>query len=172
MKSGTYSLDVARDGKFKRFRRQSVAARKSHDNTVQKRVKPLRPNTKYWFRLVGKRGKRSDIGTFKTAPKPKQNAAIRFAWSGDQDFSPGPGQTKPYWNTGEVLARMKAERNHFNVMLGDTIYSDSEVPGRLQPIALSVKQKWAKSGSTSATGGSRRCAARPASTRTGTTTSS
>jgi phosphodiesterase/alkaline phosphatase D-like protein len=39
---------------------------------------------------------------------------------------------------------MKAERNHFNVMLGDTIYSDSEVPGRLHPIALSVKQKWAK----------------------------
>ena len=29
-------------------------------------------------------------------------------------------------------------------MLGDTIYSDSEVPGRLNPIALSVTQKWAK----------------------------
>jgi phosphodiesterase/alkaline phosphatase D-like protein len=29
-------------------------------------------------------------------------------------------------------------------MLGDTIYSDSEVPGRLNPIALSVRQKWAK----------------------------
>ena len=39
---------------------------------------------------------------------------------------------------------MKAERNAFNVMLGDTIYSDSEVPGRLNPIALSVAQKWAK----------------------------
>ena len=39
---------------------------------------------------------------------------------------------------------MKAERNNFNVMLGDTIYSDSEVPGRLNPIALSVAQKWAK----------------------------
>jgi phosphodiesterase/alkaline phosphatase D-like protein len=39
---------------------------------------------------------------------------------------------------------MRAERNHFNVLLGDTIYSDSEVPGRLNPIALSVKQKWAK----------------------------
>ncbi len=39
---------------------------------------------------------------------------------------------------------MKAERNEFNVMLGDTIYSDSEVPGRLNPIALSVPQKWAK----------------------------
>ena len=28
---------------------------------------------------------------------------------------------------------MKAERNDFNVMLGDTIYSDSEVPGPAQP---------------------------------------
>ena len=39
---------------------------------------------------------------------------------------------------------MKKEKNAFNVMLGDTIYSDSEVPGRLNPIALTVKQKWAK----------------------------
>jgi phosphodiesterase/alkaline phosphatase D-like protein len=143
-KSGKYSLQVARNGNFKGKTTQSVAAKKGHDNTLQKRVKGLRPNTKYWFRFVGKRGKRSDVGTFRTAPKPKQNATIRFAWSGDQDFNSEPGKTTPYWNNGEVLARMKAERNNFNVMLGDTIYSDSEVPGRLQPIALSVKQKWEK----------------------------
>jgi alkaline phosphatase D len=143
-KSGKYSLEVARNGKFKGKTTQSVAAKKGHDNTVQKRVKRLRPNTKYWFRFAGKRGKRSDVGTFRTAPKPKQNATIKFAWSGDQDFNAEPGKTTPYWNNGEVLARMKAERNNFNVMLGDTIYSDSEVPGRLTPIALSVKQKWAK----------------------------
>ena len=143
-KSGKYTLEVARNAKFKGSAAQSVAAKKGHDNTVQKRVKRLRPNTKYWFRFVGKRGTRSDVGAFKTAPKSKQNASIRFAWSGDQDFNPEPGKTTPYWNNGEVLARMKAERNNFNVMLGDTIYSDSEVPGRLQPIALSVKQKWAK----------------------------
>ena len=143
-KSGKYSLEVARNGKFKKKTTQSVAAKKGHDNTLQKRVKRLKPNTKYWFRFVGKRGKRSDVGTFRTAPKPKQNATIRFAWSGDQDFNSEPGKTTPYWNNGEVLSRMKAERNNFNVMLGDTIYSDSEVPGRLQPIALSVKQKWEK----------------------------
>ena len=144
-KSGKYSLDVARNRRFKGTRRRSPWSRKkSHDNTVQKRVKQLRPNTKYWFRFVGRRGKRSDVGTFRTAPKPKQNATIKFGWSGDQDFNPEPGKTTPFWNNGEVLARMKAERNHFNVMLGDTIYSDSEVPGRLSPIALSVKQKWAK----------------------------
>ena len=79
-----------------------------------------------------------------TAPKPSQNKTIKFAWSGDQDFNSKPGEKKPFWNDGGVLRRMKAERNAFNVMLGDTIYSDSEVPGRLNPIALSVKQKWAK----------------------------
>ena len=143
-KSGKYTLDVARNRRFRDRALHSVVAQRSHDNTVQKRVKQLRPNTKYWFRFVGRRGKRSDVGTFRTAPKVKQNATIRFGWSGDQDFNPEPGKTTPYWNNGEVLARMKAERNHFNVMLGDTIYSDSEVPGRLNPIALSVKQKWAK----------------------------
>ena len=143
-KSGAYSLDIARNRRFTRgLDAQLVRARRSHDNTVQLRVKGLRPDTRYWFRFARGRA-RSAVGTFVTAPKPKQNATVEFAWSGDQDFNPEPGKTAPYWNDGGVLRRMKAERNDFNVMLGDTIYSDSEVPGRLNPIALSVRQKWAK----------------------------
>ena len=143
-KSGGYSLDIARNRRFDGFASHFVRARRSHDNTVQLRVRRLRPDTPYWFRFVGDKGARSDVGKFVTAPRPKQNVTVEFAWSGDQDFNPEPGETKPYWNDGGVLRRMKAERNDFNVMLGDTIYSDSEVPGRLQPIALSVKQKWDK----------------------------
>jgi alkaline phosphatase D len=143
-KSGRYSLQVARNRKFRGLAARSVRARKGHDNTVQTRVKQLSPNTSYWFRFVGNGGARSAVGTFVTAPKPKQNATVEFAWSGDLDFNPEPGKTAPYWNGGGVLRSMKAERNDFNVMLGDTIYSDSEIPGRLQPIALSVKQKWDK----------------------------
>src|SRR4051794_5336585 len=79
-KSGKYSLLVARNAKFKGAKAAVVAAKKGHDNTVQKRVKKLLPNKKYWFRFIGKRGKRSDVGTFRTAPKPKQSATIRFAW--------------------------------------------------------------------------------------------
>jgi alkaline phosphatase D len=143
-KSGAFSLDVARNSRFTRgLDPHLVRARKRDDNTVQMKVKGLRPDTRYWFRFAGGRA-RSDVGTFVTAPRRKQNATIEFAWSGDQDFNPAPGETKPYWNNGGVLRRMKAERNDFNVILGDTIYSDSEVPGRLQPIALSVRQKWAK----------------------------
>jgi alkaline phosphatase D len=144
-KSGRYGLLVATNRRFRGDLHVAlVRARKGHDNTVQKRVTRLKPNERYWFSFIGTRGRRSAVGTFVTAPKPKQNATVEFAWSGDQDFSPAPDHPGPYWNDGGVLRRMKAERNDFNVMLGDTIYSDSEVPGRLQPIALSVKQKWAK----------------------------
>jgi alkaline phosphatase D len=143
-KSGGYSLDIARNSRFRGFTPHFVVARERHDNTVQLRVKRLHPNTRYWFRFVGNHGRRSDVGTFVTAPRPSQNKTIEFAWSGDQDFNPEPGQTKPFWNSGGVLRRMKAERNAFNVMLGDTIYSDSEVPDRLLPVAVTVKQKWAK----------------------------
>jgi alkaline phosphatase D len=143
-KGGRYSLEVAQNKRFTGSRATGVRAKKSHDNTVQKRVKRLKPGKRYFFRFVGKGGKRSDVGTFMTAPKPSQSKTIEFAWSGDQDFNSEPGKSIPFWNDGGVLRQMKAERNAFNVMLGDTIYSDSEVPGRLNPIALSVKQKWAK----------------------------
>jgi alkaline phosphatase D len=143
-KSGGYSLDIARNRRFRGFVPHFVVARKRHDNTVQLRVTRLHPNTRYWFRFVGNHRRRSAVGTFVTAPRPSQSKTVEFAWSGDQDFNPAPGETKPYWNNGGVLRRMKAERNAFNVMLGDTIYTDSEVPDRLFPLALTVKQKWAK----------------------------
>jgi phosphodiesterase/alkaline phosphatase D-like protein len=132
----------------KRFRRAStknysVKSRKSHDYTLRRKVKRLKAGKRYWFRFVSGRRK-SSKGTFKTAPKRSANARIRFGFTGDTDFSVAPGQSTPYWNNGGVFRRMKAERNSFNVHLGDTIYSDSEVPGRLNPIALSVKQKWGK----------------------------
>jgi alkaline phosphatase D len=142
--SGGYSLDVATNRRFKNAGPHFVVARQSRDNTVQLRVKRLKPNTRYWFRFVGNHGRRSDVGTFVTAPKASQNKTIEFAWSGDQDFNPEPGQTQPFWNDGGVLRRMKAERNAFNVMLGDTIYSDSEVPNLLFPIAVTKQEKWAK----------------------------
>jgi len=55
---------------------------------------------------------------------------------------PAPGTSAPAYNHFEVYARMAAERNAFNINLGDTIYSDSEVPGT--PAALTVPAKWAK----------------------------
>jgi phosphodiesterase/alkaline phosphatase D-like protein len=137
-------LEVARDPRLRQgLRRYALAARRSSDNTVQRRVGGLRPATRYWYRFRKGRG-RSELGTFVTAPRPNQNARVEFAWTGDTDFNAAPGQTTPFWNNGGVFRRMRAERNDFNIHLGDTIYSDSEIPGRLQPIALTVPAKWAK----------------------------
>jgi alkaline phosphatase D len=137
-------LDVARNRGFTRgVRHHALAARRSNDLTLQRRVAGLRPGTRYWYRFRAGRG-RTAVGTFVTAPAGGENETIEFAWTGDTDFTPAPGQTRPYWNGGGVMRRMEAEGNHFNIHLGDTIYSDSEVPGALQPIALTVPQKWAK----------------------------
>jgi alkaline phosphatase D len=145
-KGGTYGLEVADK---RGFRRGGVAAfllhaKKSNDFTLQQKVKRLKPSARYFYRFVAEKGRTSDRGTFVTAPAPKKSVTVEFAWTGDTDFSPSPGKTGPHWNSGRIFRQMRAERNDFNVHLGDTMYSDSEVPGALQPIALTVRQKWGK----------------------------
>ena len=145
-RGGTYGLEVANKRGFRRgvvaaFR---LKAKAENDFTLQQRVKRLKPGTRYRYRFTGRQGRRSDTGTFATAPGPRQNATVEFAWTGDTDYSPAPGQTTSFWNSGQIFRRIRAERNDFNIHLGDTMYSDSEVPGALEPIALTVEQKWAK----------------------------
>ena len=121
-----------------------VKAKKSNNLTVQKQVNKLRPNTKYKYRFCMTNGRRSARGKFKTAPKQGRNKTIRFALAGDQDARPVPGGSDPYWNNFQVWQRIKEQDNDFNVLMGDTIYSDTEVPGyKLDDVAVSVKQKWA-----------------------------
>jgi phosphodiesterase/alkaline phosphatase D-like protein len=144
-RSGRYNLQVAVNRRWRRPAvERLVRARRRDDNTVQAEIERLDPGTRYFYRFVGPRGRRSDVGVFRTAPRPNRNAVIEFGWTGDTDFSPAPGQSRPYWNGGGIMRRLRAERNHFNIHLGDTIYSDSEVPGALRPIALTVPAKWAK----------------------------
>jgi alkaline phosphatase D len=145
-RAGNYRLEVADK---RGFRRGGVAAflvkaKEADDFTLQRRVRGLKPGSRYFYRFTGRKGRRSDSGTFLTAPRPKANATVEFAWTGDTDFSPAPGETTPFWNRGEVFRRMLAERNDFNIHFGDTMYSDSEVPGALEPIALTVEEKWGK----------------------------
>lgn len=119
-----------------------VISEKSNDLTVQKRIYNLRPNTQFKYRFCMSGGRKSATGKFKTAPKQGQQQKIRFALAGDQDARPLPGGTEPYWNKFEVWDRIRAQNNDFNVLMGDTIYSDTEVPGyKLDDIAVSVKQK-------------------------------
>jgi alkaline phosphatase D len=142
--TGTTTLEVATDNGFAQVVRSfNVQASADNDLTVQRRVEGLQSSTRYWYRFT-QGGAASKVGTFITAPKQNDNAAIRFAWTGDYDATPAVGQTQPFWNNFDVFKRMQDEGNDFNVALGDTIYSDSEVPGKLNPVALTVQQKWDK----------------------------
>jgi phosphodiesterase/alkaline phosphatase D-like protein len=146
--SGGYRLQVAKRPRFRRLvLERLVRARARNDNTVQAEIERLEPDRRYYYRFVGRRGRRSDRGTFRTAPRPGANERIEFAWTGDTDFLPAMGASSPFWNAGQVFRRMRAERNNFNVHLGDTIYSDTEVPAPPNqpfPVALTVPQKWEK----------------------------
>jgi alkaline phosphatase D len=144
-KAGKLTLTVARD---KRLRRGAKAfrlnARKRADNTVQRKVGKLKPNTKYFFRF-SRKGARSDRGTFRTAPKTSSTKPVRFGWTGDADPVLEPGTNRLHYRPFGVFARMARERNAFNVNLGDTIYSDTDSQfARQDPLALTVAQKRAK----------------------------
>jgi alkaline phosphatase D len=118
----------------------SAAARQANDLTVGIPVKGLQPNTAYLYRF--RQGSTtSQLGSFRTAPARTAGSAVRFAISGDADATPGENG-KPAYNGFGVYGRMAAERNDFNISLGDTIYSDSEVGGA--KVARTVGEKWAK----------------------------
>ena len=134
------TLRVSRAGHA--IQRHNATATAASDNTVHVRLRRLRPGTRYRYRFEAN-GVRSATGRFETAPRATRRKRIRFAYSGDADGAFAAGATAPYYNNFEVYARMRAERNDFNVNLGDTIYSDSEILPRL-PTALSLAEKWAK----------------------------
>ena len=114
------------------------------DRVIQRRVHGLKPGTRYTY-LFSTPYRKTEIaagGTFWTAPAPSTPATVRFAISGDADGARSPKTGKPAYNLFQVYGRMAAEQNHFNINLGDTIYSDSEVGG--VPPALTIPAKWAR----------------------------
>jgi phosphodiesterase/alkaline phosphatase D-like protein len=151
-KAGTALVQVSARGNFggcdlgsapKRFK---VKATKNNDFTVQVKVGGLEAGRRYKYRWCMAGGRFSAVGHFDTAPAANQAKTIRFSVTGDQDASPLPGTKTPYWNDFGVWKRIKRENNNFNVMMGDTIYSDSEVPGvgGVAGSAITVAQKFAK----------------------------
>jgi alkaline phosphatase D len=135
-------VEVARDARFRRIVVGKTArALASTDDTIHVRIGGLRPGRPYFYRFVH-RAQRSAVGRLETAPQPARAATVRFAFSGDADATPAPGTHTPFYNRFEAYAQMAAEQNDFNVNLGDTIYSDSEVPNT--PVALTLAAKRAK----------------------------
>ena len=147
-RAGRVTLEVSRSRTFRSgVRRFRLRAKRSDDNAVQRKVGRLTSGKRYHFRFR-RGGTRSERGTFVTAPARASRSTIEFAWTGDTDFQVKPGQSRPFWNGGGIFRRMRAERNDFNIHLGDTIYSDTEVNSTgdapASPPALTVSQKWAK----------------------------
>ena len=117
-----------------------LQASAASDLTVQSRITGLRPGRRYTYLFT--RGRRvSETGTFTTAPAPTADRRIRFAITGDADATPTESGGLGF-NRFQIYARMAAERNDFNINLGDTIYSDSGVGGL--PAAKTAAEKWAK----------------------------
>jgi phosphodiesterase/alkaline phosphatase D-like protein len=141
-KTGKVTVQVAPDRRFsaKNTKRKSQSAKASHDNTVRIKVTRLKGSETYYYRF--RQGKsKSAIGSFITAPKASNTKAFRFSYSGDASAQPAQGQTAPFFGSFQVYGQMARERNAFNINLGDTIYSDPEVPN-IAP-ALTLQQKWA-----------------------------
>ena len=137
--AGKVTVRVSRSKSLQSAIVYSAEARAVNDLTVTRKVF-VAPGTRYWYRFE-QGGARSVVGTFSTAPRPGAAVGVRFAISGDADATPG-SNGKPGFNFYGVYARMAAEANAFNINLGDTIYSDSELGGA--PVARTIDEKWAK----------------------------
>jgi alkaline phosphatase D len=149
-KAGHVVLEVATNPKFRHPFRGKLSARKAVDQTVHGTLRHLRSNKRYFYRF--RQGKsKSPIGRFVTAPKPGANKVVKFAYSGDADAQPAQYETKPFYNNFQVYRSMAKEGNAFNINLGDTIYSDTEVGGSTVNgvfvpgfAATTIPQKWQK----------------------------
>ena len=141
-RAGALALELSTHPRFaRRIARVPTRAVAGRDRTVRLEVTGLRAATRYAYRFRQGRSV-SPAGSFETAPSPRSTAPVEFAFSGDADATRRPGSRQPAFNRFQVYARMAAERNDFNINLGDTIYSDSEVGG--VPPALTRRAKWAK----------------------------
>jgi alkaline phosphatase D len=124
----TLTVEVSTDQTFAtRTQQRTALAAADHDFTATVFMAPLRPHRQYYYRwrsgdVV------SEIGTFRTAPRPSVPAQVRFAYSGDSDGTLVDGV--PVFNNFETLDAARLEELDFFIYLGDTIYADAEIPGR------------------------------------------
>jgi len=151
-RTGEVTLRLSTSRSLSGARSFELEAERSHDRTVQTRVDDLTPGTTYDYRFV-QGDRKSATGVFRTPPRLDADATIRFGFSGDADAQRARGQKNIFYDnlrdgngfTAEsfgVYKRMAEENNDFNVNLGDTMYSDSEVPGI--PLARTLAEKRAK----------------------------
>ena len=81
----------------------------SNDGTVQTTVKGLEADERHYYRFCGS-GVCSPTGKFTTAPKPKANETIRFAYTGDTDATREPGRPSRSSGTSRCSRRCATRR--------------------------------------------------------------
>jgi phosphodiesterase/alkaline phosphatase D-like protein len=152
-KEGKVTAQISRTKAFGKgtLLRPDLIADVKRDNVVQTRVAKLAHDTRYYYRFFRGKSDFSQVGTFVTAPNPGQDKTVRFAFSGDADATPASPGGQPFYNHFETYRRMARAGNAFNINLGDTIYSDTEVGASIEngqfvspAPALTKSQKWAK----------------------------
>ncbi|HET6305134.1 MAG TPA: PhoD-like phosphatase N-terminal domain-containing protein, partial [Myxococcota bacterium] len=131
-------LELATDPGFQTIVRQRVVrARARHDFTIRARVSELEPATRYWYRFLAFRERvafdYSRVGSFLTAPDPREAAPLRFVVSGDSNY----GFTRRNDLDFYVLSAAADEQPDFFVYYGDTVYADSGIlPGGADAVTL------------------------------------
>lgn len=147
--AGTVTLVVARDSALANVvHTRDIESLPTEDFIVQAVVEGLTPGTAYYYGFtLG--GDRSEVGRFQTAPRTKDRGTVSFAFSGDAQATPDPDTGRPFFNNFEVFDRMADEDNDFNILQGDTIYSDTQVGGEVDGVELispwvarTVEEKW------------------------------
>jgi alkaline phosphatase D len=94
------------------------------DLTAKVDLRNLRPNTRYFYRVVADEGAgrgNSLVGSFQTAPTASESAEVTFAWSADMSE-----RFKPLTIFDAIRSRDPA----FFLLLGDTLYADIDCDAR------------------------------------------
>ena len=99
-----------------------------NDLTANVLDRGLRPATRYTYSFVQGAAKTAS-GRSAPRPPPPRTCRSTSRSAATRTRRALPGSAAPFYNRFEVYAQMAAEKNDFAVNLGDTIYSDSEVPG-------------------------------------------
>ena len=111
-------------GEAERSAREPVTA--ARDFTARIELAGLRPDTTYRYTLRCDRGD-GRTGELRTAPRPEQPRAVRFAWSGDLG---GQNACRDAQNGYAIFDRLRAQQPAFFIALGDMIYADDPCHAR------------------------------------------
>ena len=103
-KQGSGSVQVATNRRFGgTVLSEKVKFTGATDLTATLKLIGLKPSKTYYYRFaMGK--DRSEVGRFETAPAPRADATVRFAYSGDADPVKIPGMGKLFFAPFAVYA--------------------------------------------------------------------